>query len=162
MLKFHLTDTQFIFLCDCLFVNQISFLFVNQIFCFYYIYIFPIVNLIFKINLFFSYAICSDVCCYVHFIPPSFFNLTYQCMGTEINVLLSPIPNLQLREESIIKVLYYLSWCITVFNHLHMKAYVSQVTFFTFVCQIVFFILIHILNFLCDFIYQKINTCHSI
>ena len=29
--------------------------------------------------------------------------------GTEINVLLSPIPNLQLREESIIKVLYYLS-----------------------------------------------------
>ena len=125
MLKFHLTDTQFIFLCDCLFVNQIS-LFVNQIFHFYYIYIFPIVNLIFKINLFFSYAICSDVCCYVHFIPPSFFNLTYQCMGTEINVLLSPIPNLQLREESIIKVLYYLSWCITVFNHLHMKAYVTS------------------------------------
>lgn len=107
-------------------------------------------------NLFFSYSICSDVCGYLHFIPPSVFNLTYQCMGTEINVLLSQIPNLQLREESIIKVLYYLSWCVTLFNHLHMKAYLSQVIFFTFVCQVLSFIFIHILNLLCDSIYKHL------
>lgn len=86
-LKFHLTGTRFIF-----FVWLCSFLFVNQIFCFYYIYLFPLLLTFFKINLFLSNSICSDVCCCIHFIPPSVFNLTCQCMGTEINVFTQSDP----------------------------------------------------------------------